>query len=176
MGLVMRLTIEDLAREATARGIRLGKNPTRTIRYYVSLGLLQHADVENVGKARVAHYTEDHLAVLQVIGRYKAQGLGLGEIRSLLQQPLYWSDTALEFIEPVAKAKGCPEGLFRRDAPATRESVAFFLNYVGDALRERLLTRDFLDSAFIDKDGRPGLPPGSAEGPVTIVTVGRERS
>jgi DNA-binding transcriptional MerR regulator len=154
----MSLTIQELAKEAAARGINLGKNPVRTIRYYTSIGLLRHPDMESVGKTKVAQYTGDYLAVLDIIDRYKSQGYSLAEISDLLQQPLYWSQAAVNFMKPIVEAKGYPEDAFRTDVPVTRGSMVVFIEHTLDALTEGRIARDFLDSAFVDKDGQPAMP------------------
>lgn len=152
------MRIRELARQAAARGIALGKNPERTIRYYTSMGLLQRPHLEGAGRTKVANYTEDHLAVLELIESYKRQGLSLGEIRDLLDQPLYWSKSALDFMEPFIEAKGYPRDAFRQDAPATRRSIAVFLSHAADALAEGRISMNFLGTALTDKEGRPGIP------------------
>jgi len=54
----------------------------RTIRYYISSGLLAGP----VGQGRTASYTkEGHLDVLKAIQNLKAQGKGLEEIRRILE-------------------------------------------------------------------------------------------
>lgn len=112
----------------------------------------------------MARYTEDHLAVLELIERYKGQGLSLSEIGDLLQQPLYWSRSALDFMKPIIEAKSYPKDAFRQDAPATRGSIAVFLSHAADALAEGRITRDFLGTALTDKEGRPGIPSANEVG------------
>lgn len=154
----MTLKIQELAREASSRGINLGKNPVRTIRYYTSIGLLDRPDIERVGSTNVAEYSDDYLSILDIIERYKQQGYSLAEIRDLLQQLMYWSQSAVDFMKPIVESKGYPKDAFRTDVPITRESLAVYLVCTEDALMEGRLTRDFFDSSFVDKNGQPAIP------------------
>jgi DNA-binding transcriptional MerR regulator len=155
---VMQMTTQELAEEAAARGFSLGKNPVRTIRYYTSIGLLRRPDVQSVGKARRSRYTSDHLAALAMIDWYKARGHSLSEIKGLLGQPLYWSEAALDFMRPIIEAKSFPQSAFRQGVPVTREGMAVFLVEAMEAMSEGHITWDLLESAFLDRDGRPGIP------------------
>ena len=154
----MNLKIQELAREATSRGINLGKNPVRTIRYYTHIGLLNRPDIERVGSANVAEYSDEYLSILDVIERYKQQGYSLAEIRDLLQQLMYWSQRAVDFMKPIIEAKGYPKDAFCTDVPITRESLAVFLDCTADALMEGTIAKDFFDSSFVDRDGQPAIP------------------
>jgi DNA-binding transcriptional MerR regulator len=68
----IRYTLADLERESGASG--------RTIRYYISLGLLQPA----YGRGKQATYDSDHLLRLQLIQRLKEERLPLNDIREKL--------------------------------------------------------------------------------------------
>jgi DNA-binding transcriptional MerR regulator len=68
----VRYTLSDLVRESGASG--------RTIRYYISLGLLQPA----YGRGKQATYDSDHLLRLQLIQRLKEERLPLNDIREQL--------------------------------------------------------------------------------------------
>ena len=68
----IRYTLPDLERESGATG--------RTIRYYISLGLLQPA----YGQGKLATYDSDHLLRLQLINRLKEDRLPLNDIREQL--------------------------------------------------------------------------------------------
>lgn len=70
----VRYTLADLERESGASG--------RTIRYYISLGLLQPA----YGRGKMATYDSDHLLRLQLIQRLKEDHLPLNDIREKLSQ------------------------------------------------------------------------------------------
>src|SRR5688500_20390261 len=67
------MTIAELAEEADVT--------PRTIRYYVEQGLLPPP-----GRGRNAEYTEEHLQLLELIGRLKRHYLPLEEIRAMLQR------------------------------------------------------------------------------------------
>jgi DNA-binding transcriptional MerR regulator len=54
--------------------------PIRTVRYYISIGLVD----KPVGETRAARYTPTHLEQLLLIKRWTAQGLSLDRIRELL--------------------------------------------------------------------------------------------
>jgi DNA-binding transcriptional MerR regulator len=68
----VRYTLADLERESGASG--------RTIRYYISLGLLQPA----YGRGKLATYDSDHLLRLRLIQRLKEERLPLNDIREKL--------------------------------------------------------------------------------------------
>ncbi|MEJ7839175.1 MAG: MerR family transcriptional regulator [Thermomicrobiales bacterium] len=68
----VRYTLPDLTHES---GI-----PGRTIRYYISLGLLQPA----YGRGKMATYDSDHLLRLNLIQRLKDERLPLNDIREQL--------------------------------------------------------------------------------------------
>jgi DNA-binding transcriptional MerR regulator len=68
----IRYTLPDLERESGASG--------RTIRYYISLGLLQPA----YGRGKSATYDADHLLRLKLIQRLKEERQPLNDIREQL--------------------------------------------------------------------------------------------
>jgi DNA-binding transcriptional MerR regulator len=70
----VRYTLADLERESGASG--------RTIRYYISLGLLQPA----YGRGKQATYDSDHLLRLRLIQQLKDDRLPLNDIREKLAQ------------------------------------------------------------------------------------------
>ena len=61
----------------------LADMPVRTVRYYISLGLVDKPH----GETRAARYQTEHLEQLLLIKRWSAQGLGLERIRELLHTP-----------------------------------------------------------------------------------------
>ena len=61
----------------------LADMPVRTVRYYISLGLVDKPH----GETRAARYQTEHLEQLLLIKRWSAQGLGLERIRELLHAP-----------------------------------------------------------------------------------------
>lgn len=66
----------------------LADMPVRTVRYYISLGLVD----KPLGETRAARYQTAHLEQLLLIKRWSAQGFGLERIRELLHAPA--EDTA----------------------------------------------------------------------------------
>ena len=66
----------------------LADMPVRTVRYYISLGLVDKPH----GETRAARYQTAHLEQLLLIKRWSAQGFGLERIRELLHTPA--EDTA----------------------------------------------------------------------------------
>lgn len=54
--------------------------PVRTVRYYISIGLVD----KPLGETRAARYSPAHLEQLLLIKRWTAQGLSLDRIRELL--------------------------------------------------------------------------------------------
>lgn len=68
----IRYSLPELERESGASG--------RTIRYYISLGLLQPA----YGRGKLATYDSDHLLRLNLIQRLKDDRLPLNDIREQL--------------------------------------------------------------------------------------------
>jgi DNA-binding transcriptional MerR regulator len=68
----IRYTLQDLEQESGASG--------RTIRYYISLGLLQPA----FGRGKTSTYDTDHLLRLKLIQRLKEERQPLNDIREQL--------------------------------------------------------------------------------------------
>ena len=99
------MNIDEFVHIAQNQGVELGKNPARTIRYYIDLGILRRPKIEQKGKVRRAVYTEEHLVQLMLISELKNEGRSLKEIKKRINESLYWSDEGLEFIAPFIKAK-----------------------------------------------------------------------
>ncbi len=82
------IPVERVLRSESARPIRYSLPdlthesgiPGRTIRYYISLGLLQPA----YGRGKLATYDSDHLLRLNLIQRLKDERLPLNDIREQL--------------------------------------------------------------------------------------------
>ncbi len=68
--------------------------PGRTIRYYISRGLVQRP----IGGGKGASYTEDHLKRLNIIKMLQEAGLSLAEINHKLTD----ADTKVDIGEPTS--------------------------------------------------------------------------
>lgn len=132
----------------------MGKNPARTIRYYVKEGLLQPPRIEYDGKVKRAIYSADHLMALKMICNYKKMGYSLKIIKEKIKEPVYWSDEALEFMRPFIMANNYPADVFCKNKPATREEVITFLFHSLDAITRGQKDREFIKRAFVDKNGQ----------------------
>jgi len=149
------VTLNELAEAAVARGLDLGKNPARTIRYYIAKGLLEPPRIEYDGKIKRAVYSPEHLSALSLICKYKKKGYPLNVIREKIKEPPYWTEEALEFMQPFIMANNYPQDAFSRDKPVTREAMAVFLVHFVDAVKNGHKDLNFLEKAFVDKDGHP---------------------
>lgn len=105
------LSIEELAKQA---GV-----PVRTIRYYISEGLLPGPGARGKG----ALYTEDHLLRLWLIRRLVEQHVPLAEIRQQLTL-LSTDDIRRLLAEEALYAAGAPRVA---DASSAREYIAALL-------------------------------------------------
>ena len=94
------LHIEDLAREAGVSA--------RTVRYYISRGLLPGP----VMMGRKAHYTQVHLEVLRGIVRQQAEGRTLDQIKN-------------SFVETRRSAGDIPSVKFKSDVPEPELIVSY---------------------------------------------------
>lgn len=151
------MTLNEFAEAAIALGLGLGKNPARTIRYYVAKGLLEPPRIEHNGKIKRAVYFPDHLAALKLICKYKEKGYPLKVIREKLKEPIYWTEEALEFIQPFIMTNNYPLDAFSRDRPVTRGAVAVFFVHFMEAVEKGHKNLDFLKKVFVDKDGQPAF-------------------
>lgn len=120
-----KYTIIELADEAIKQNISLGSNPIRTIRYYVSIGLLKKPQIAQDGKKRISYFNEEQLLKLKVIDFYKKQGLTLEEIKNKLSEKLYWSDEGVNYLKKFSDE--VPENTFIKGKPITNAEMAFFL-------------------------------------------------
>jgi DNA-binding transcriptional MerR regulator len=107
-----RLSIEDLARAADV--------PVRTVRYYISEGLLSGPG----GRGRAATYDHEHLARLQLIRRLVEQHVPLAEVRDRLGK---LSDTEVESLLRTEQ---------RREATLRRASEASPQDYISGLLNQ----------------------------------------
>lgn len=168
-----RYTISELADEARKQGIDLGLNPIRTIRYYVSIKLLKKPEIKQEGKKRISYFNKEHLFELKFINFHKKSNLTLQEIKDKLRENMYWSDSALNFIEKYRSE--IPDDLFIKNKKITRLEVAFFFSKIMDHFeRDKDIGKivEIMLNAFVDKNGNPledvsmligGHPIGSEE-------------
>lgn len=151
------MTLKELAEAAARKGLDLGKNPARTIRYYINRGLLEPPRIEYKGKVKRAIYSPDHLTVLRLICGYKKRGYKLEAIKDKIKEPLYWSDEALEFMRPFIAANNYPADAFSKDRPATMEETAVFLTRYLEAVKTGREDTSLIKKAFVDRKGQPAF-------------------
>lgn len=143
-------------------GLDLGKNPARTIRYYVDEGLLPPPSIEYQGKVKRAIYSQEHLAVLKLIREYKKEGFALKDIKTMLNENIYWSEEALQFMRPFIKANDYPSEEFQKNKPVTRGAFAVFICHFIEALEKNDADADFINRAFVSRQGKPAYPNGES--------------
>jgi DNA-binding transcriptional MerR regulator len=112
-----RLSIEDLAQAADV--------PVRTVRYYISEGLLSGPGA----RGRAAAYGDEHLARLQLIRRLVEQHVPLAEVRDRLAQL-----SATE-VEALLRTEQRREAALRRRASQTspQDYISGLLNQARSA-------------------------------------------
>ncbi len=153
------MNIDEFVHIAQNQGVELGKNPARTIRYYIDLGILRRPKIEQKGKVRRAVYTEEHLVQLMLISELKNEGRSLKEIKKRINESLYWSDEGLEFIAPFIKAKKIPSDEFRKGKPITKVEILSFFLYLKELSEKGEANLDITKKAFVDKNGEPIVIP-----------------
>jgi DNA-binding transcriptional MerR regulator len=112
-----RLSIEDLAQAADV--------PVRTVRYYISEGLLSGPGA----RGRAAAYDDEHLARLQLIRRLVEQHVPLAEVRDRLAQ-LSGAE-----VEALLRTE------LRREAALRRASQTSPQDYISGLLNQARSTR-----------------------------------
>ncbi len=79
------ITIEEIIKESKKRGINLGEDPVKTIRFYTRLGFIpkpiRKKRKDDKGKSTKLYYPEFTLDKLAEIKALKSKGLSLDEIR-----------------------------------------------------------------------------------------------
>lgn len=79
------MTIEEIIKESKKRGINLGEDPVKTIRFYTRLGFIpkpiRKRRKDDKGKSTKLYYPEFTLDKLAEIKALKSRGLSLDEIR-----------------------------------------------------------------------------------------------
>ncbi|MDN5327047.1 MAG: hypothetical protein PWP41_1743 [Moorella sp. (in: firmicutes)] len=151
------MTLNELAEAAARRGLDLGKNPARTIRYYIDRGLLEPPRIEYEGKVKRAVYSPDHLVALRIICGYKNKGYKLEAIKEKLKEPIYWSDEALEFMRPFIAANNYPADAFSKDRPVTWGEAVIFLARFLDTVKKGREDASLIKRAFLDRRGQPAF-------------------
>lgn len=152
------MDIIKITKEAEKKGIDLGSNPIRTIRYYISFGLLEKPQLEQVGKKRFLMFRNEHLMQLETINQLKKQGMSLKDIKEKINDMVFWSDYALNLIDEYREE--IPEGSFRKGKPIIRQEMAFFISrFFMDDSKERLNTKSFKE-LIVDKFGQSIEFPG----------------
>lgn len=146
------MDIIEFANTASKHEIDLGTNPIRTIRYYISIGILGKPEIVQAGKKRISQFNDELLIQLKIINHLKKQGMSLHEIKDKINGMIFWSDDALKLIENYRDQ--IPEDAYRRDKPITRREMAFFLAKILDENRSHLNKED-IKKYFVDKDNNP---------------------
>ena len=151
------MDIKDFVSRANNSNIDLGSNPVRTIRYYISIGILQKPEIVQIGKKRKSYFNDEHFSQLRIINHYKKQGLSLQEIKDRINGTIFWSDEALRLIEKYRNE--IPADVFKKYKPVTREEMAFFISrFFLNENDSNLNIKDY-SIYFVDKDGKPlGIP------------------
>lgn len=150
----MTLTLNDLLVAIKEKGLDLGANPARTLRYYISRGLLSSPEIRYNGKTKQAIYSQDHLSTLQLICEYKIKGYKLDEIKEKIQEPIYLTDQALEFLNDTIKENNYPHEAFRKDKPLTRAEMAVIIYHLYQAIINGKVKWNLLNEFFVDGSGR----------------------
>lgn len=143
-------------------GISLGKNPKRTIRYYISKGLIDPPNLEYAGKVKHAIYSEECLTKLKLINIYKKKGYSLDTIKTKMGEPAYWSDDAIRFIHSFKITHNYPDDAFQKDKPIVTPEFCAFLYCLEEAVKNKALSQDeqrnLIKISAVDKEGNTFLP------------------
>ena len=147
------MTINEIVNKATTMGIELGNSPGRTIRFYVSKGLLPSPEIIYKGKIKQADYSLSHLAKLKLINIYKNRGLALDEIKNVMKSSIYLSNKGLDFIDLIRKERNLPNDLFQKGKPITRQESAYILYYFLEMRKNNNSIDDFVKEIFVGDNG-----------------------
>ncbi|MBX3031737.1 MAG: MerR family transcriptional regulator [Chloroflexi bacterium] len=133
----------------------------RTIRYYVSVGLLPAPDVAG----RAARYGQEHLDRVRLVKRLQEQHLPLAEIRARLAS-LDPADIAASLAapepEPIGDALDYIRALTR---PSVRRAAEIPAPYLPEDAAPPALERPMLRSSSRPMDAGPPVPPPAAAVP-----------
>ncbi len=151
------MNLNEIVNKASNMEIDLGKNPARTIRFYMSKGLLESPNIIYKGKIKQADYSVNHLTRLQLINIYKKKGFTLDKIKNIMNGSIYLSNKGLEFIKTLRKKYDIPNNAFQKGKPITKRESAYILyNYVEMKKYNKNLSysiNDFVKEVFIDDNG-----------------------
>jgi DNA-binding transcriptional MerR regulator len=131
----------SLARLAELSGV-----PTRTIRYYQSIGLLPKP--ERAGKHAV--YTAEHVARLEDISRMRSQGLQLDAIREVFSSDAYHPDANTDW-----RALFNPRGRDGQDQVVDDDQLSKLLGDRREEILDDLVSAGYLRAVG---EGRWELP------------------
>jgi DNA-binding transcriptional MerR regulator len=148
----------SLARLAELSGV-----PTRTIRYYQSIGLLPKP--EHAGKHAV--YTAEHVARLEDISRMRAQGLQLDAIREVFASDAYNPDTNTDW-----RALFNPRGRDGRNQILDDEQLSSLLGDRRDEILDDLISAGYLRSVGDGRWELPSLP--ALNGALVLYDIGAD--
>jgi DNA-binding transcriptional MerR regulator len=122
--------------------------PSRTIRYYQSIGLLPKPD--HAGKHAV--YTTEHVARLEDIGKMRAQGLQLDAIREVFASDEYNPDASTDW-----RTLFTPRGPDGRNQILDDEQLYNLLGDRRDEILNDLVSADYLRAVDGDHWEVPSL-------------------
>jgi DNA-binding transcriptional MerR regulator len=148
----------SLARLAELSGV-----PTRTIRYYQSIGLLPKP--ERAGKHAV--YTAEHVARLEDISRMRAQGLQLDAIREVFASDAYSPDTNTDW-----RTLFNPRGRDGRDQILDDDQLSSLLGDRRDEILGDLISAGYLRAAGDGRWELPDLP--ALNGALVLYDIGAD--
>ena len=163
-----KFSIFELADEANKLQIDLGTNPVRTIRYYVSLGVLDKPRIIQTGKKRLSQFNEEHLFKLKIVDYYKKQGLTLEEIKKILNKHIFWSDFGLRYIKEHMADIYHPD-LYNKTKPVTRETIAYFiLKLMQNKELDGNIRHKITQKSIVDANGKPAVEIPLLDGGLTL--------
>ena len=154
-----QVLLSEFIEKAERLGVVFRKNPARTIRYYINLGVLGHPEIVQVGKKRVQCFNNDHLVRLQLISYYKAQGYSLAKINEHFNDQLYWTKEGIEFITPFIAERSIPDSILKSGSIVTRGSMFLLLSLLLKLNEEKKEDIPNIGMFFSDKKGDPFVLP-----------------
>jgi DNA-binding transcriptional MerR regulator len=148
----------SLARLAELSGV-----PTRTIRYYQSIGLLPKP--ERAGKHAV--YMAEHVARLEDISRMRAQGLQLDAIHEVFASDAYSPDTNTDW-----RAFFNPRGRDGRNQVLDDDQLSSLLGDRRDEILDDLISAGYLRPVGDGRWELPSLP--ALNGALVLYDIGAD--
>jgi DNA-binding transcriptional MerR regulator len=137
--------------------------PTRTIRYYQSIGLLPKP--ERAGKHAV--YTVEHVARLEDISRMRAQGLQLDAIREVFASDAYHPDANTDW-----RALFNPRGRDGRNQILDDDQLSSLLGDRRDEILDDLISAGYLRAVGDGRWELPSLP--ALNGALVLYDIGTD--